>query len=137
MRKKQYVDYNHVPFDQEEMHNSLLNWARWINSGVGGWACHPMWKPCIAKEMEVLRQRREVEPEEPVRIDDAVAMERAVAALPEKHRKAVRWNYVFKHNPLAACKAIAVSKDELARLVRDGRQMLINRERLLAKAISL
>jgi DNA-directed RNA polymerase specialized sigma24 family protein len=136
LSKKQYIDYNHIPEGQEEMHARLSNWARWIRSGSREWACHPMWKPCIVKEEEMLlRNNREIKPKEPIMIDDAVAIERAVAALPDKHRKAIRWNYVFQHNPLAACKAIAVSKEELARLVKDGRQMLINRERLLAKAI--
>lgn len=133
MSKKSYVDYDHIPEGQESMHERLVNWARWIKAGSRDWAIHPMWKPCIAKELEDLRAKQEQVPLQPVKIDEAVAMERAVAQLPDKHRKAVRWCYVFKHNPLAACKAIAVSKDELARLVKDGRQMIINRERLLAK----
>lgn len=133
MSKKNYVNYDHIPEGQEEIHERLMNWARWIRSGTGGWACHPMWKQCVAKEIEDLRAKRGVESVAPIRIDEAVATERAVAQLPDKHRKAVRWCYVFKHNPLAACKAIAVTKEELARLVDDGRQMLLNRERKLAK----
>lgn len=66
-------------------------------------------------------------------VDDAIFIEHAVAVLSDKHRNSVRWCYVFQHNPLAVCKIIAVSKDESARLVKDGRQMLINRDRLLAK----
>lgn len=133
MKNIGYIDYNHVPEEQQSIHELLVNWARWIKSGSGGWACHPMWKPCVAKEQEALRHKRGEEPKEPIHVDDAIRIERAVAALPDKHRKSVRWCYVFQRNPLAACKAIAVSKDELARLVKDGRQMLINRERLLAK----
>lgn len=134
MSKRSYVDYDHVPDGQEEMHARLVNWARWIKSGSRDWAYHPMWKPCIAKELEAQRLIREAAPLEPVNVDEAIAVERAVAALPDRHRKAVRWCYVFKHNPLAACKSIAVSKDTLAGLIRDGRQMLINRERTIAKA---
>lgn len=134
MSKKNYVNYDHIPDGQGEMHERLVNWARWIRSGSRDWACHPMWKPCIAKELEELRAKQEQAPLEPIKIDEAVAVERAVAQLPDKHRKAIRWCYVFKHNPLAACKTIAVSKEELARLVNDGRQILMNRERLLEKA---
>lgn len=132
MSKKNYVNYDYVPEGQGDMHERLVNWARWIKAGQRDWVAHPMWKPCIAKELEDLRARG-LELTEPVKIDEAVATERAVAQLPNKHRQAVRWCYVFKHNPLAACRAIAVSKEDLARLVKDGRQMLINRERLLAK----
>ena len=133
MKTKGYIDYNHVPVEQHEIHERLLNWVRWIKSGTGGWACHPMWKPCVAKEQEDLRRRYGEIPQEPINVDDAIFIERAVAGLPDKHRKSVRWCYVFQRNPLAACKTIAVSKDELARLVHDGRQMLINRVRIFAK----
>jgi hypothetical protein len=58
---------------------------------------------------------------------DAHLMEKAVYALPEKHRFAIRWWYVFGGNPSGAARQAAVSKECLAELVREGRTMLCNR----------
>ena len=63
----------------------------------------------------------------PVDTLDAVLMEKAVSALPEKHRAAIRWNYVHAGNPVAMARALAVSKQGLADLVDAGRTMLQNR----------
>jgi DNA-directed RNA polymerase specialized sigma24 family protein len=60
---------------------------------------------------------------------DAVLLEKAVSALPEKHRAAVRWSYVHAGNPVAMARALAVSKQGLSDLVGDGRTMLQNRLR--------
>ena len=58
---------------------------------------------------------------------DAMKMEKAVAALPEKHRDAIRWSYVDRSNPIGIAKKLAVSKQGLADLVDAGRTMLNNR----------
>ncbi len=58
---------------------------------------------------------------------DAALMEQAVYALPEKHREAVRWWYVYRRNPAAMARSLGVSKQGLADLVGDGRTMLQNR----------
>jgi len=54
-------------------------------------------------------------------------MEKAVYALPEKHREAVRWWYVYRRNPAAMARSLGVSKQGLADLVEAGRTMLQNK----------
>lgn len=58
---------------------------------------------------------------------DAQAMEKTVAALPEKHRTAIRWHYVYPVQPFKVQKALGVTEQGLYGLVRDGRQMLMNK----------
>ena len=61
---------------------------------------------------------------------DGHQMEKAVCALPEKHRDAIRWSYVFwRIPPGKMCKHLAVSRQGLALLIHDGRSMLKNRSR--------
>ena len=55
---------------------------------------------------------------------DAVLIAKAVSALPEKHRAAVRWSYVHCGNPVAMARTLGVSKQGLADLVDAGRTML-------------
>ena len=63
----------------------------------------------------------------PVDTLDAVLVGKAVAALPEKHRDAIRWWYVHAGNPVAMARTLGVSKQGLADLVDVGRTMLQNR----------
>jgi DNA-directed RNA polymerase specialized sigma24 family protein len=122
MKSRNYVDYTQVLPEHDAIHERLRNWARWCKAGNAGWAMHPMWRHLEEKE------RRE-NPVVAIPVDtlDGHLMEKAVFQLPEKHRHAIRWSYVFNHNPLGACKQIAVSKERLAELVRESRSMLNNR----------
>jgi hypothetical protein len=54
-------------------------------------------------------------------------MEVAVGSLPEKHRYAIRWAYVWKWSPSKAMKDTGSTNDGLMLLLRDGRQMLVNK----------
>jgi hypothetical protein len=65
--------------------------------------------------------------QEPIDTLDAVLLEKAVSALPVKHRDAIRWSYVHCGNPVAMARTLAVSKQGLADLVDAGRTMLANR----------
>lgn len=122
-RDMDYVDFCYVPPNQEAMHARLGNWARWVKVRPHGWQTHPMWKGAITS------RQWDVAPHIPVPLNtlDAVVLEKAVAALPEKHRAAVRWSYVHCGNPLAMARTLAVSKQGLADLVDSGRTMLRNR----------
>lgn len=122
MKSKNYIDYNFVAPEHSAIHERLHNWARWCQANQSGWATHPMWRHLVEKE------RRE-NPVASIPVDtlDGHRIEKEVFFLPEKHRHAVRWSYVFANNPAAVCKQIAVSKERLAELVREGRTMLNNR----------
>lgn len=124
MKTKNYVDYTLVATEHAAIHERLQNWARWCKAGRTGWAMHPMWRHLVEKE-----QKENPVVSIPVDTLDAHFVEKAVFQLPEKHRQAVRWSYVFRGNPVGACRLIAVSKERLAELVSEGRSMLINRTR--------
>jgi DNA-directed RNA polymerase specialized sigma24 family protein len=119
------IDYNHVQAHHEAIHARLENWARWVRVRTHGWQTSPMFR------MYQSRARQWEAPviQNPVDTLDAVLLEKAVSALPEKHRAAVRWSYVHAGNPVAMARALAVSKQGLSDLVGDGRTMLQNRLR--------
>lgn len=116
------VDYNHVPDHHKAIHERLLNWARWVRPRAHGWHTHPMWKGALTSK------QWDVSPHIPIPLKplEAVEMEKAVSALPEKQRDAIRWSYVHCKDPVAMAKRLAVSKQGLADLVEAGRTMLQN-----------
>lgn len=63
----------------------------------------------------------------PVNVPEAVAMEKAVSLLPEKHREAIRWVYVACTGPGAVARRLVVNKEGLMELIHAGRTMLLNR----------
>lgn len=125
MRTTETVDYNHIPAHHEAIHERLVNWERWVRVRPHGWCTHPMFKNFRAS------RQWEASPHigTPVDTLDAVMIEKAVSALPEKHRAAVRWSYVFCGNPVGMARSLAVSKQGLADLVDAGRAMLQNKFR--------
>lgn len=130
MKSRDYIDFHAVKPEHSEMHERLNNWARWVRNSQSSWTAHPMWRHLKEKEALERRAIRSI----PVDSLDGHLMERAVAALPEKHKKAIRWSYVFRGNPMGAARSLAVTKDRLAELVNDGRSMLVNRTRVLVKS---
>jgi DNA-directed RNA polymerase specialized sigma24 family protein len=122
--KRDLIDFFLVEPHQLAMHERLENWSRWVEhrARIGG-KMSPMW----ANFRSNSRQWHEPELKPQTSELDGQAMEKAVAQLPHKHRDAIRWNYVWKGGPLHMARKLAVSKDGLMQLVRDARQMLINR----------
>ena len=117
------VDYNHVPERHTAIHARLENWRRWVIVRPHGWQTAPMFR------MYQSRARQWEAPviQNPVDTLDAVLIEKAVSALPDKHRDAIRWWYVHAGNPVAMARRLGVSKQGLADLVDAGRTMLQNR----------
>lgn len=123
MRTKETVDYCYVNPEHEAIHARLLNWARWVRVRPNGWQTHPMWRKALtSKQWDAM-------PHIPVPVNtlDAADVEKAVSALPVKHREAIRWSYVHCRDPLGMARTLAVTKQGLADLVSDGRTMLNNR----------
>lgn len=117
---KPTIDFARVEPHQTAIHDRLRNWARWVvvrpQSRV-----HPMfryYRPAQHWEPKEFRETCD--------ILDAAAMEKIVYKLPEWHREAIRWWYVYGGPPSRACKALGLSYDGLYRHLRDGRQMLMN-----------
>lgn len=117
------VDYHYVAEGHEAIHTALENWARWVRVKPSGWQTHPMFKEYRSHAWQWHRP-------EPKPVIDTLAahdVEKAVAALPEKHRGAIRWCYVFRENPIQMARKLAVSREGLMCLISDGRAMLKNR----------
>ncbi len=123
MRVQEAVDYNYVKPEHEAIHARLVNWERWVRVRPHGWFTHPMWRNSRTS------RQWEVSPYigVPVNTIDAMLIEKAVSALPVKHREAVRWWYVYRRDPVAMARNLGVSKQGLADLVEAGRTMLKNR----------
>jgi len=122
---RDYIDFHAVEPHQLAMHDRLLNWARYVRVRRVMWQA-PIWR--LGRSGS--RQWHSPEPREEVDILDGHALEKAVGALPEKHREAIRWSYVWRTTPAHARRALGVTSDTLCRLVTDGRAMLINRSKL-------
>ena len=61
----------------------------------------------------------------PVNTLEACEVEKIVSQLPSANRTALRWCYVFPWTPINAVRReLAVTRDGLAELVRDGRSMV-------------
>lgn len=60
--------------------------------------------------------------------EDAHRVAIALSFLPEKHRRALEWSYCNARNPARIASDLGVSLAGLADLIREGRQMLANRE---------
>lgn len=121
------VDFATVPVSQWRIHDRLENWARWARGMQRqvGEAGSPMFN--LYRSSEAKRAYGE-ETSVPVDAMDAQAMAKGVAALPDKHRRALHWNYLHPRNPVGAARELGVSMQGLADLVRWGRVMLINRQ---------
>lgn len=121
------VDFSHVPSNQYEIHDRLLNWAKWAN-GSGARNVHPMfrqyrndyWEPTPAASY--------------ADTIDALAVQKTMKDVPEKHRLAVQWYYIARSNPQRMCRELGVTKAALADLVIDGRNMVKNRLKVVEVA---
>lgn len=126
------IDLNHVHPRHDAIDRRLNEWSRWVRVKPMGWTTAPMFR--------LYRAPKQWESDLDIRIEintlDAAEIERAVSFLPDKHRTAIRWAYVFSHIHDARIRAeLGVTQEGLARLIHDGRDMLVNRlrERLIEK----
>lgn len=124
MRGTPDIDFHKVEEKHAGIHARLVNWARWCN-GSGGPSQSPMFRlfvsPARARGGEIAHFSV------PVDKSDAIRIAKAVIALPEQHRAAINWSYVRPVSPRRAASSIGTTLEGLALLVKDGRQMLVNR----------
>lgn len=123
MKREEHVDYHFVRDDHLAIHARLEAWARWVRVRPHGWQTAPMFRQYRSKswqwEMPTVRAS--------VNLNEAVAMEKAVSLLPEKHREAIRFAYVWCSSPIATARRLGVTKQGLLDLIHAGRVMLLNR----------
>lgn len=115
------VDFHVVPVRQEKLHMRLLNWARAQRSGTGQ-DCAPMFRQYRSSDQWATPSMST-----PVDQRDAQRINKGWQQLPEKHRAATAWHYITPGSPTKACKAIGCTMEDLARLVIDARDMMLNR----------
>ncbi len=118
---REAVDFHFVPAHQEAIHMRLINWARAQRNGSGNNTA-PMFRQYRSSD-----QWAQATVSEPVDQRDAAKINKAWQQLPGNHRAALKWHYVTPGSPQKACRGIGCTMEDLARLVVDGRQMLINR----------
>lgn len=125
MATKMAIDFHRVEEKHAEIHKRLQNWAQWCNGSSGPADVSPMFRlyrsPARARGAEASWSGIAVDG------PDASRIARYVAQLPEPHRKALNWSYLKPINPRRAACDLGTTLDGLALLVRDGRQMLVNR----------
>lgn len=116
------VDFHHVEEHQHAIDKRLHNWSRWVKPHRPSWV-----SPMFRMYRSHAWQWHAPEHRETCDVLDAQAIEKLVCKLPEKHRQAVRWHYVFPCEPFRMARELGVTEQALFQLVRDGRQMLMNR----------
>lgn len=121
--QREHVDFFLVEDRHLEVHARLEAWARWVRVRPHGWQVAPMFRQYRSKAWQWERP----EPKAAVNVPEAVEMEKAVSQLPEKHREAIRWCYVFTGHPAAVSRNLGVSRQGLLDLIHAGRSMLKNR----------
>jgi DNA-directed RNA polymerase specialized sigma24 family protein len=122
--KRDDIDLHAVRHEHLAIHERAMNWARYVRDGNrSGHGTAPMFRHYRSSEVwgtDTLRT--------PIDTLDGHRMEKAVAQLPEKHRDAIRWSYVYVWiQPAKACRGLGVTRSGLADLVHDARSMLKNR----------
>ena len=121
--KRDAIDFHSVQDGHLAIHDALLNWARVVRVHAASDKPAPMF--AAYRSTEVWQQ---VESRVPTDPNAGWRMERAVSNLPEKHRAAIRWQYVWPWQPPGmVARKLAVPVLVLQRLVHDGRSMLKNR----------
>ena len=118
-----FPDFHAIRYEHLAVHDSLLNWARCVRVSAASGKPAPMFRHYRASEVWIADEVRI-----PTDTEAGWKMERAVFSLPERHRGAIRWHYVFPHRPPAkVAHKLAVTQTVLHQLVHDGRSMLKNR----------
>lgn len=122
--KRDEVDLHEVPLRQVQLHDRLrLNWTAY---------CHGSNAPQVSPMFRDYRPERELvyNPPEPKRdadLLDGARLNKAITALPEKHRHSLQWFYIKPCHPRHPRKALGVTLEGLHKLVQDARDMLRNR----------
>lgn len=119
--KRGHVDFFLVEYKHLAIHGRLENWARWCRNGPAS-RVQPMFR--LYRSTDIWAQH---EPAIPVDSLDAAHMQKAVTKLPKPNSGALCWYYLKPVDPKRAARAAATTLEGLALLVRDGRQMLVNK----------
>lgn len=122
--RSSYTDFSVVDIGHKVIDARLTNWARWCRP-AGSSFIQPMFRGYRADESfdDVNAQQKPL----PIDVRDAVKVEKGVSGLPDNHRYATIWAYRVRTQPVKLCKELGVSREGLGILIRDSRQLLLNR----------
>lgn len=119
------IDLNHIPARHDAINLRLEEWARWVTVRPQAWAMQPMFRFVKSNA-----RQWETDPHIHIEINTLAAheIERCVSFLPEKHRTAIRWAYVFPYVPEARVRAeLGLTREALGQIIHSARDMLVNR----------
>ena len=120
------IDLNHVHPRHDSIDARLTEWVRWVRVKPVAWSMQPMFRNFRAPK------QWETDLHVPIELNtlECHEIEKAVSALPDKHRTAIRWAYVFSHiRDNAVRRELGVTREALGQLINDARDMLVNRMR--------
>ena len=120
--KREDLDFFTVAEHHDAINKRLENWAAWVKPHLSS-PQSPIWRLGRSNS----RQWHAPQLSGLTDAIDAQRMEKAVYHLPEQERFAIRWSYVWKFTPGRACRMVGCNHEALLTLVRNGRQMLVNR----------
>lgn len=121
MPAKPSIDFHYIDPKHAEIHGRLEDWAISCH-GPRGSSATPMFRLFRSSYTMVAREALR-----PIDHLDAKKVGQGVAALPIPHRLSIHWCYIIRNSPKKACQEIGTNLPGLARLIHDGRQMLVNR----------
>jgi hypothetical protein len=119
------IDIHHIEARHDAINQRLEEWARWVRVRPTGWFQQPMFRMYQSKA-----RQWDPTPHIPVPTSGlkALEIERAVSLLPEKHREAIRWCYVWPWVPVRKVqRELALTAEALAAAIHDSRDMVKNR----------
>lgn len=122
-----YVDFGYVKPAHQKVDEWLVNWARWSMNRQGS-GVSPMFRQYRSTDANQVYGSLSEVPVDALKAADA---QKAVSALPTRHRLAISWCYIKRSNPRSAAQSLGESLAGLADLIHDGRQMLVNRKVLV------
>jgi hypothetical protein len=117
-------DYSRVSAEHGEIDTRLREWSRWVAVGPERGQTMPMFAQYQSKS-----RQWEQDPHIPVAVDtlQCVETEKVVSTLPESHRTAIRWAYVWPWLPVHVIqKHLGVTPAALMKLISDGRTLVEN-----------
>lgn len=118
------TDLSHIEPRHEAIDARLTEWSRWVKVHPRQMAMQPMFRYARSNA-----RQWEVDPPIHIEINTLAAheVEKAVASLPEKHRTATRWFYVFPYVQVHIVRReLGLTKDALCQMIEDSRDMLRN-----------
>ena len=117
---------SHIAQRHEAVDARLTEWSRWVRVKPQGWSVQPMFRQYRAPK------QYESDLYVPIAINTIAAheVEKVVSQLPDQHRTALRWAYVWPGLHVNAVqRALGVTQEALGALLTDGRDMVVNRLR--------